>query len=66
MRINYENRPANHEMIPFRVLTGESIKDVTKNNCFPASEQQFFLLDLFIFFCQTKIFHSFLAMPTPI
>jgi Transcriptional regulators len=27
MRINYENRPANHEMIPFRVLTGESIKD---------------------------------------
>jgi len=30
MRINYENRPANHEMIPFRVLTGESIKDCHK------------------------------------
>jgi len=26
MRINYQNRTANHEMIPFRVLTGESIK----------------------------------------
>lgn len=26
MRINYENRSANHEMIPFRVLAGESIK----------------------------------------
>lgn len=30
MRINYESRPANHEMIPFRVLTGESIKDCNK------------------------------------
>lgn len=26
MRINYQNRTAKHEMIPFRVLTGESIK----------------------------------------
>ncbi len=30
MRINYENRPAHHVTIPFRVLTGESIKDLTK------------------------------------
>ena len=28
MRINYENRPAHHEKIPFRVLTGESIRQL--------------------------------------
>ena len=28
MRINYENRHANHETIQFHVLTGESIKDL--------------------------------------